>query len=98
MDTKKIWCLLLVGLSITSIADAGISGGVKNAICVTGCGTMAINCYAGTGFVVIAFTGKVKSTTPALQMCNDAYDFCKSTCKKTASYMLKSKENPEQNN
>lgn len=89
MDTKKIWCLVLVGLSITSFADAGI-GDIRNIICVTGCGTMTINCYATAGFVVIAFTGKINATTPALLICND---FCKSTCKKTSAIALKAKEN-----
>lgn len=85
MDAKKIWCLLLIGLSVTSLADANL---LVSSLCVSGCGSMALTCYGTAGFSIIVFTGKVQATTPALGMCNDAYDYCKLTCKKVAAFIV----------
>lgn len=85
MDAKKIWGLFLIGLSVTSLADANF---IVSGLCISGCGTMVLSCYGTAGFTVIAFTGKIQATTPALQMCNDAYDYCKSTCKNVAALIV----------
>lgn len=95
MDPKKIWYLFLVGLSVTSFADANL---FVSGLCISGCGTMALSCYGTAGFTIIAFSGKIQATTPALKMCNDAYDYCKSTCKSVAASIVNVDVSDKKNN
>lgn len=81
MDSKKICFLMLVGLSIVSFTDAHISTIFSNVLCSSKCGTLTIRCYAAAGLNMVSFTSKVRSSTPALEMCNQAHDECISKCK-----------------
>lgn len=81
MDSKKIWFLMLVGFSIISFTDAHLSI-ISNTICIVKCGAVTIRCYSKAGLTtIIAFTGKVDSTSLALEVCNREYDNCTSKCK-----------------